>query len=106
METFLLSGGVYGNTENKTASEQSRNKGKVGNILQRIWMPYKNLITIYPELEGKRVLQPFYEIKRWFKLFRKGVFRRSVKELKANTSMSQEKVDETKAMLKDLGLSD
>ena len=48
METFLLSGGVYGNTENKTASEQSRNKGKVGNILQRIWMPYKNLITIYP----------------------------------------------------------
>lgn len=106
METFLLSGGVYGNTENKTASEQSRNKGKVGNILQRIWMPYKNLITIYPELEGKRVLQPFYEIKRWLKLFRKGVFRRSVKELKANTSMSQEKVDETKAMLKDLGLSD
>ena len=57
-------------------------------------------------VEGKRVLQPFYEIKRWLKLFRKGVFRRSVKELKANTSMSQEKVDETKAMLKDLGLSD
>ena len=106
MEIFLLSGGVYGNAENKTASEQSRNKGKAGNIFKRIWMPYDHLIILYPDLKGKRILQPFYEIKRWCKLFKKDIFKKSMRELKTNTSMSQEKVDETKAMLKDLGLSD
>lgn len=106
MEIFLLSGGVYGNAENKTASEQSRNKGKAGNIFKRIWMPYDHLIILYPDLKGKRILQPFYEIKRWCKLFKKDIFKKSMRELKTNTSMSQEKVDETKVMLKDLGLSD
>ena len=69
-------------------------------------MPYDHLIILYPDLKGKRILQPFYEIKRWCKLFKKDIFKKSMMELKTNTSMSQEKVDETKAMLKDLGLSD
>ena len=106
METFLLSGGVYGNMENRISSELSRNNGKASNIFRRIWLPYTSLVILYPSLKGKRILQPFYEIKRWFKLFKKGVLKKSVKELKANVSMSQEKVDETKTMLKELGLTD
>ena len=106
IETFLLLGGVYGTKENYTAVGQSKNKGKAGHLLKRIWLPYQNLAIEYPNLKGKRILQPFYEIKRWCKLFKKDIFKKSMRELKTNTSMSQEKVDETKAMLKDLGLSD
>lgn len=106
IETFLLSGGVYGTKENFTAVGQSKNKGKAGHLLKRIWLPYQNLAIEYPNLKGKRILQPFYEIKRWCKLFKKDIFKKSMRELKTNTSMSQEKVDETKAMLKDLGLTD
>ena len=106
IEKFLLSGGIYGTKENYTAVGQSKNKGKAGHLLKRIWLPYQNLAIEYPNLKGKRILQPFYEIKRWCKLFKKDIFKKSMMELKTNTSMSQEKVDETKAMLKDLGLSD
>ncbi len=105
-EKFLFSGGVYGTKENYTAVGQSKNKGKAGHLFKRIWLPYQFLTIEYPNLKGKRILQPFYEIKRWCKLFKKDTLRRSVKELKMNTSMSREKVDETKAMLRDLGLSD
>lgn len=104
-ENFIFNGGVYGSIENKTAARQSVKKGKFRNLLSRIWMPYEQLCQIYPRLKGKRILQPFYEIKRWFKLFRKDVRKRSIGELKTNNAMTAEKVASTDKMLKDLGLN-
>lgn len=102
-EEFVLSGGVYGNAVNHAAVKQAE-KGKSAHLRSRIWLPYKNLIVLYPSLKGKRILQPLYEIRRWFKLFKKSTFQRSVRELKTNASMKQEEVSKAQKLLNDLEL--
>ena len=104
MEKFVLSGGVYGNSINHAAVKQVEKKGKVRHILSRIWMPYESLVFRYPNLKGKRILQPFYEIKRWFSLFKRSVWKRSVGELKTNAAMDKETVNETEKLIEYLGL--
>ena len=104
MEKFVLSGGVYGNSVNHAAVKQVEKKGKVRHIMSRIWMPYESLVFRYPNLKGKRILQPFYEIKRWFSLFKRSVWKRSVGELKTNAAMNQETVNETEKLMDSLGL--
>lgn len=102
-EAFVLSGGVYGNVVNHAAVKQAE-KGRSAHLRSRIWMPYESLIMLYPSLKGKRILQPLYEIRRWFKLFKKSTLKRSVNELKANTSMRQEEVSKAQKLLNDLEL--
>ena len=104
MEKFVLAGGVYGNSVNHAAVKQVEKKGKVRHIMSRIWMPYDSLVYQYPNLKGKRILQPFYEIKRWFRLFRRSVLKRSVKELKLNAAMDKETVNEAEKLMESLGL--
>ena len=106
MEAFVLNGGVYGNVQNRTATRRTSKKGAFRNLWARLWLPYETLCEYYPKLKGRRILQPFYEIKRWFKLFKKDVRRRSVNELKVNTEISEDKVASAEKMLKDLGLSE
>lgn len=104
MEKFVLSGGVYGNSVNHVAVKQVEKKGKARHIISRIWMPYESLVFRYPNLKGKRILQPFYEIKRWFSLFKRSVWKRSVGELKTNAAMDKETVNETEKLMDSLGL--
>lgn len=104
MEKFVLSGGVYGNSVNHAAIKQVEKKGKMRHIMSRIWMPYESLVFRYPNLKGKRILQPFYEIKRWFSLFKRLVWKRSVGELKTNAAMDKETVNETEKLMDSLGL--
>lgn len=106
MEAFVLNGGVYGNVQNRTATRRTSKKGAFRNLWARLWLPYETLCEYYPKLKGRRILQPFYEIKRWFKLFKKDVRKRSVNELKVNTEISEDKVASAEKMLKDLGLSE
>jgi len=105
MEEYVLSGGVYGTRDNQIAVFQNKKRGKLGYILYRIWMPYQSLCVLYPSLKGKRILQPLYEIRRWFRLFKKGVFKRSREELKANSAVSDETSAQIAKMLSDLGLN-
>jgi hypothetical protein len=44
------------------------------------------------------------EIRRWFKLAFCGGAKRSINELKYNSSITQDKAAETKQFLKDIGL--
>ena len=104
MEKFVLSGGAYGNSANHAAVKQEEKKGKMRHIMSRIWMPYESLVFRYPNLKGKKFLQPFYEIKRWFSLFKRSVWKRSVGELKTNAAMGKETVNETEKLMDSLGL--
>lgn len=69
MEDYLLRGGVYGSTQNSMAVGQQKEKGRLGYIINRIWLPYEFLCITYPRLNGRKYLQFFYEIKRWLRIF-------------------------------------
>ena len=72
--------------------------------LFRIWLPYDVLKFYYPSLEGKKILLPFYEIRRWGKLLFKGGAKRSINELSINSSTTPEQQAQISALLADLGL--
>lgn len=102
MQDYLLKGGVYGTTANRVSVQQIRKGGKIRYAFSRIWLPYDVLKFHYPSLEGKRWLLPIFEVRRWFKLIFCGGFKRSVNELKLNSSTTSEVQTETKEMLHQL----
>ena len=105
MANYILSGGVYGNTENRVAVQQQKKGGKFRYIMFRIFLPYSVLKFHYPVLQKHKWLLPFMEIRRWFKLIFKGGLKRSTNEMKINQSMSAEKQSETAWMMDQLGLT-
>ena len=105
MQDYLLEGGVYGTTKNRVSVQQVKHGGKFRYALSRIWLPYDTLKFHYPSLVGKRVLLPFYEVRRWFKLLFCGGVKRSVNELRLNSSATNEEQTETKEMLSKLEIN-
>lgn len=102
MQDYLLKGGVYGTTKNRVSVQQVKHGGKFRYALSRIWLPYDTLKFHYPSLVGKRVLLPFYEVRRWFKLLFCGGVKRSVNELKLNSSTTDKEQTDAKEMLSKL----
>ena len=104
MEKYILSGGVYGSGKNKAVVLRTEKKGKTRSVASRLWLPYKNLVIEYPSLEGRRILQPFYEFLRWCRIFKKDVRKRAFAEIKNNAETTEETVKETEKMIKELKL--
>lgn len=102
MQDYLLKGGVYGTTANRVSVQQIRKGGKIRYAFSRIWLPYDVLKFHYPSLERKRWLLPVFEVRRWFKLLFGGGVKRSVNELRLNSSATNEEQTETKEMLSKL----
>ena len=58
----------------------------------------------YPILNKHKWLTPVMEIRRWFRLLRKGRMKQSLHELNVNKTMSQEQIAGTADLLQKLGL--
>ena len=101
---FILVGGVYGSTQNKVKVGRSIKKGKIRYILGRLFVPYRNLVMLYPSLKKCPILFPFYQVRRWFRLvLPNGVgVKNAVNELKATTNESEG----AEKLLNDLGLQE
>lgn len=104
MERYVLYGGIYGNLDSYIATSQVRRGGKFKNIMARIWLPYSSLVILYPQLKGKRVLQPFYEAKRWFKVMKKDVRKKCAAEIKGNLNIDKGRVESIDSLFRDLDL--
>lgn len=104
MEQFVLFGGVYGNTQNSIAVKQQTEKGRLGYLWNRLWLPYDSLKRIYPRLDGRRYLQLFYEVKRWCRIFNPTARKQKSRELRAIRELSAEKRQSVHFLLKELEL--
>ena len=104
LEHFIFSGGTHGTVENRVAIRQGMTGGKGSYILSRIFLPYERLKVIYPKLENRKWLLPFYQVKRWFRVFRKGKLKHSIHEVKTNAAITSEENTETISLLRELGL--
>lgn len=103
---YILGAGVYGKLENRIAIAQNSKKGKIGYVLGRIFLPYSKLKRIYQRLEKYPVLLPFYEVKRWFRYFLRKGTTSAAREMRINTSVTDDKKERLRAMCKGLELSD
>lgn len=104
LEQFILSGGTYGTAENRVAVQQAITGGKFSYIMSRVFLPYDQLKLTYPNLEKRKWLFPFYQIKRWFRLFGKVKLKKSMQEAKITSSVTVEENDQTTRLLKELGI--
>ena len=104
MERYILRGGVYGTTTNRVAVQQQKQGGKMKYALSRIFIPYDVIKFHYPILQKHKWLTPIMEVRRWGKLIFCGHLKRTVNELKYNSTISEDVAAETRALLKNVGL--
>lgn len=104
MEAFVISGGVYGNLYNSVAISASKGEGKLKTFFKIMFLPRKNLELIYPRLKKYPILLPFYQIKRWFRIFKKDK-RKKLSSYSTNiNNLSEGKIQSVNDLLNELNL--
>ncbi len=104
MQNLILSGGVYGTSENRVALQQTKKGGRIGYIFSRLFIPYDKLKRYYPVLEKHRWLTPIMQVRRWGMLFRPGVAQMAKKEIVANNNIEKSSADDMNVFLNEIGL--
>lgn len=104
MENYILQGGVYGTMEQQLAMSQNKKGGKFKHLMSRIFLPYKDMSIYYPSLKKCPVLFPFYQVRRWCRILFCGGRKHAMDEIKLNRSISEEKKEEVKKLIDELGL--
>lgn len=104
MEDFILQGGTFGTTKTMVTIQQQKKGGKMAYLLPKIFLPYDTLKEHYPILKKHPWLTPVMEVRRWGKLIFCGHLKRTAKEIKINSSLSQEDAKNAYSLLKELGL--
>lgn len=104
VESYILTGGIYGTTQNRVSAQQVYKGGKLKYALSRIWLPFEVLKYVYPVLEKKKWLFPICQVRRWFRLVFCGSLKSSVRELKYNSSTTKDEQKAIKVMLQQLDL--
>ena len=104
IQDYILYAGMYADTENRIAVQQIKKGGRFQYWWSRIFLPYDQLKSQYPNLKNYKILLPFYQVKRWCRL----LFGRDAKnvsqELKANAKVQGGKKERIAKLLKDLEL--
>lgn len=102
MESYIMTGGVFGNNETKVTARKTRMKGKYTYLFKRIFIPYGEFLSSYPKLEKYPFLYPYYTVHRWFKMFNKQTARDAIQEIKISNAVRQEDVDELEYLFREL----
>lgn len=105
MEYYVLRGGVYGTVENKIAVNRGKARDKFSYIFSSLFLSYENLCIIYPSLKGRKLLTPFYQVKRWFRKLFKGASKDVRATLRAYDVVTDEQKQHVNNLLKKIGLS-
>ena len=105
MEQYVLSGGVYGSSENRISVQQPKKGGRFKYLMSRIFLSYKALKNCYPVLEKHPWLMPIMQVCRWFRLIFGGHFGRVKNDIKYNNSILLEDAQSIKKFLNEIGLA-
>ena len=104
MEEYVLIGGVYGTIKNSAKVKSAKGESKTTSLFKLIFLPRKNLEIIYPNLRKHPLLLPFYQVKRWFRIFNRKK-RKHVSDLtNARNSVSKNESNSVRQLLEGLGL--
>lgn len=102
--SYIFSGGVYGTSQNKIAIKKSKSPSTMLYALQRLFMPYKSMVILYPILHKLPSLLPFCWIARLCKMLFGGKAKQTIKELKNANNVSDDKMNTITLMCERLGL--
>ena len=101
---YIYSGGVYGNAENSITVKKTKSGNIIRYTLKRLFLPYRTMVTAFPILKKAPFLLPFCWVIRWIKAIFNKKSGRISSEVSYASSISEEKLKETKALLDRLQL--
>ncbi len=99
LEEYILNGGMFGSRFNQGSSGDHKNGNLFKYLLSRIFFSREVLERIYPNLKKYPILFPFYQVKRWFNLFKRDNRNGVISELKGRSQK-----DITAKMMEELGI--
>ena len=105
-EKYIVHGGNYGTVENSVNIGVGRKQGRFAYVLSRIFPPYKSMLLMYPSLEKKKLLLPFYHIRRWFRIVFSGGTKKAIAQFSKSSKISKEEVSEMASLVNYLGLDE
>ena len=101
LEKYIINGSAFGNNRNKAMAIQSE-KGKIGFAINQVFVPYKYLKQLFPQIEGKHWLLPIYEVYRWLYHIKKSGLKGIVRHFHEAFSYDRKEVDLVQKMMKQL----
>ncbi len=104
IEKFVMTGGLYGSASNSASVKAAKGEGRVKTFLKLLFLPRKSLEIIYPKLKKYPILFPFYQVKRWFRVFSKKRRKRISNVMTARSSVQKDKQEAVTDLLSSLKL--
>ena len=104
LQIYILGGGTYGSAKYHIAVKRSEGVGRIKHFLRLAFLPKSNLELIYPNLEKRPYLLPFYQVKRWCKVFNRTKRNKIAQSIETSNNVSDETVENVSALICDLGL--
>lgn len=86
LEEYVVSGGSYGTRSNMASAQQAQSGGRMKYLLSRIFMPKDKLRKIYPQIEARPYLIPYYQFKRWCKMLKRDTRKMAKSEISGSRS--------------------
>ena len=104
LESYILTGGVYGSVTNMASVKAARDVSKRRFFAEVMFLPRKNLEVLYPELKEHPARLPYYQVRRWFRIFDKTKRKKLQSMMNARDAVSSDTADNVKTLLENLGL--
>ncbi len=104
MSRFVLAGGTYGTKKQNIMIKQQRKGGKVKYLLNRVFLPYRELKFRYRVLEKWPILYPVMLLRRWLELLFGGRLKESVQEAQIALHTSKGQSEDVDDFLRQIGL--
>ncbi len=101
---YIYNGGVYGSAENNAAIYKSKNNSSWSYVLDRLFLPYRDMTVTYPILKKFPFLLPFFWVVRWIKTLFGGKTKSLAAEVARVHNVSDQKIAEIKEIRSKLGL--
>lgn len=104
MHEFIICGGIFGTTASAAAINQTKGNSKKRQFLRLMFLSTDKMKLIYPNLNKRPWLLPFYHVKRWCRVFSRSKREKVNDYIGANDYVSQKSVDRVGKLLNDLEL--
>ena len=89
IEEYILTGGVYGSIENKTAIKETREGSKASYVLKRIFIPYNGMKYRYPVIKKYKFLYPATLVLRLVEALSPTRRKRAVREMQMVKNLNE-----------------
>ncbi len=104
LEQFVFNAGVFGSIENNVALEQLKKGGKIKHLLDKAFLSREKMEVYYEGSKNHPILLPYYQIKRWCRIFFSNGRDHALAEIKENQLMTTEKQEKIRNLYNQLNL--